>query len=63
MLYAEFTTATDWWYEAVDFRELYNLSTDPFQLENLWPRASTATRARHIADMNATWGCQGAACP
>ena len=63
MLYAEFTTAPDWFFEAIDFRELYDLERDPFQLENLWPSASAETRAKHIADMNATWGCKGSACP
>ena len=57
MLYAEFTAAPDWGFEAVDFRELYDLSTDPFQLYNLWPNASAGVRAKYRADMDTVWGC------
>ena len=63
MLYAEFTAAPDWQFDAVDFRELYDLSTDPFQLHNLWPNASDGVRAKYRADMDTVWGCKGTACP
>ena len=63
MLYAEFTAAPDWGFDAVDFRELYDLSADPFQLDNLWPNASASVRAKYLSDMGTVWGCKGAACP
>ena len=63
LLYAEFTAAPDWGFDAVDFRELYDLSADPFQLDNLWPNASASVRAKYLSDMGTVWGCKGAACP
>jgi arylsulfatase A-like enzyme len=63
VLYAEFTEATDWHYDAVNFRELYDLDADPYQLTNLWPNATAEVQASFMGDMDATWGCVGQACP
>ena len=36
LLYTEFTSVDDWFYERVNFRELYEMDSDPYQLQNLY---------------------------
>ena len=44
LTYAEFTDVRDWAFDDVYFHELYDLRTDPYQLHNLYPSASSDTR-------------------
>mmetsp|Transcript_17006 Transcript_17006/g.36869 ORF Transcript_17006/g.36869 Transcript_17006/m.36869 type:complete len:346 (+) Transcript_17006:1-1038(+) len=64
VLYAEFTDAqTNYnWTHPAQERELYDLDTDPFQLNNLWPpspeRAAQLGRA-----LDDAYRCRGTDCP
>ena len=43
--------------------ELYNLSADPYQMQNLYPTADEATRNALHAQLDAYWRCRGEKCP
>jgi arylsulfatase A-like enzyme len=36
LLYVEYTNIEDWWFQAVNFYELYDIDNDPFQLTNIY---------------------------
>ena len=66
LAYFEFTDAyTDWNFEAVDFFELFDLTTDPHQLHNLYyrsPMPSVALRQELHERLRKAWACRGADC-
>ena len=64
MVYAEVTTLKDWFFEAPEFFELYDMRTDPYQLNNIYyTAAGSPLHAALHAELAALWGCVGDACP
>lgn len=53
-LYAEFSSLLDWNFEAVSFREAFDLATDPHQLTNVYAHLSDDTRMALAVQLNAT---------
>ena len=60
--FAELTTVSDYHYSNPNWREFYNLDTDPFQLTNLWP-TSAPNQSSLLELLNSTWHCAGLNCP
>ena len=48
--------------ECVNWRELYDLDADPYQLSNLWFNISESTRDALAKRLAQEWRCVGAAC-
>ena len=63
LLYAEFTAQSDWHWETPVHYELFNMTTDPHQLTNLYASAPAALRSRLQARLVQQWGCAGPTCP
>jgi arylsulfatase A-like enzyme len=63
MLYVEMTTSTDWWYDQINFRELYDMDKDPYQLINIFDNAPAATKQALATQMATEWECKGVDCP
>ena len=54
----------DWFFDAIEFFELYDMRSDPFQLYNIYNTTAAAPlRAQLHADLATLWGCVGNACP
>ena len=50
--------------DQVDFVEYFNLTTDTWQMDNLWKDASTkATQATLHTKLHAWYNCKGKSCP
>jgi len=43
--------------------ELYDMATDPFQLDNIYSAASSELKAELHSALAALWGCVGEVCP
>jgi hypothetical protein len=63
MLYVEMTTSTDWWYDQINFRELYDMDKDPYQLINIFDNTPAATKQALATQMATEWKCKGVDCP
>ena len=64
LLYAEFTAVTDWHFETPCHFELFNMTTDPVCLDNIYyTTASAEVKADLQKRLLAHWGCSGATCP
>lgn len=61
-LYAEFTAVVDWHFASPNFIEMYDLDTDPHQLNNLANSSSAALKAELHAMVVEQFGCEGASC-
>ena len=63
-VFAEITTLSDWNFDHVAGRELYDVKLDPFQLTNLYDNASPPKNAPQLhAELAKLWGCVGSECP
>ena len=62
LLYVEMTLVSDWFFEDVNFWELYDLDADPFQLTNAYNSSSPALRLRLASELKEYWHCAGATC-
>ena len=62
MMYSELTVVSDYDYEEINWRELYDLDADPYQLSNLWFNISESTRDALAKRLAQEWRCVGAAC-
>eukprot|EP01047_Picozoa_sp_COSAG01_P042093 COSAG01_NODE_3655_length_5822_cov_7.778438_2_plen_155_part_00 len=63
ILYGEVTTLRDWYFENVEFHELYNMADDPYQLHNIYNSATAAEQATWHAQLVKIYSCRGASCP
>ena len=63
LLYAEFTAVKDWHFDAPVHFELFNMSTDPHQLKNLYYTAPKALTDALQARLVAQWTCANTTCP
>jgi N-acetylglucosamine-6-sulfatase len=63
LLFTEFTSAEDWFYHAINFRSLFDLDSDPFQLTNLFASVPAAGKAQLQARLAKLWRCVGDECP
>ena len=43
--------------------ELYDISTDPYQMHNLFATTDHTTKAALHAQLAEYWNCRGSACP
>lgn len=63
LLYAEFTAVTDWEFEAPCHYELFNMTTDPVCLDNIYYTTATVEVKADLQKRLLThWGCSGATC-
>ena len=62
ILFAEFTAVTDWHFQHVSFREMYDLDKDPYQLNNIYHAASPQLLANLSAALDAQYVCSGSTC-
>jgi len=67
-LYAEFTDITRWWdWSGIQFFELYDLLTDPLQLQNVFDMQANSVQMAWHAQLVSTYACRGSsgenACP
>ena len=62
LLYVELTMVQDWWFEDINFRELYDLDADPFQLRNIYNTSSPAVKAELATELREYWHCAGSTC-
>jgi len=67
-MYAEFVDVTqpaawDFLPGSIQFRELYDMATDPWQLHNLYDTASPTVKADLAARLAAVYTCSSTACP
>jgi N-acetylglucosamine-6-sulfatase len=62
MLYAELTTVSDYHYNAINWRELYDLDRDPYQLGNLHFKSDAALAERLAGNLAKQWRCKGKSC-
>lgn len=63
LLYAEFTSQGDWHYRSPVHYELFNMTTDPHQLKNLYYTAPTDLTEKLQTLLLAHWACAGPTCP
>jgi N-acetylglucosamine-6-sulfatase len=63
LLYVERTQPRDWHFERIRTRELYNLTADPRQLNNVYASASNTTHTVFAAQMESYWRCRASECP
>lgn len=59
LAYIEYTAVYDWWFEDVEFYELYDLDQDPYQLHNIYPEAPANVRDLLLQWMEKEWTCGG----
>jgi N-acetylglucosamine-6-sulfatase len=62
LMYVEMTLVHDWWFENINFRELYDLDRDPYQLRNIYNQSSQALRAELAQELRLYWHCAGSNC-
>ena len=62
ILYAQFTAVTDWHFQNVSFHEMYDLDTDPYQLNNIYHLASPQLLANLTKVLDAQYSCSGPTC-
>ena len=48
---------------AIDTRQLFNMSADPYELTNIYSQADPALRAALAAKLRRFYPCQGVGCP
>ena len=65
LLYAEFTAVTDWHFEEPEHYELFNMTTDPHQLTNLFYLTTTPAALKVALQQRLVqqWQCVGKGCP
>ena len=63
LLYAEFTSVEDWHYESPVHYELFNVTSDPHQLHNLYYSAPRSLVDSLQSRLLAHWKCAGVTCP
>lgn len=59
LLYSEFTAVSDWNFSNVSFYELFNMTTDPHQLHNLYTHAPETTKRALHEQVVKQWTCAG----
>lgn len=59
LLYVEYTTVSDWWFQHINFYELYDLAKDPYQLTNIYPKTTDSLKARLHDLMLTSYACGG----
>ncbi len=63
LLYIERTHLSDWNFDHIQGYELYNLTSDPMQLSNVYSTSSTDTQTILSVQMLDYWHCKGTQCP
>ena len=65
LLYSEFTALQDWHYDSPGHYELFNMTTDPHQLVNLYYLPSTPQALKDELQRRLVqhWECAGDTCP
>ena len=61
--FSEYTTVSDYNYDAPNWREWYNLTDDRYQLNNGWASQDPAKQTELLELLHTTWHCQGVSCP
>jgi N-acetylglucosamine-6-sulfatase len=61
--FSEYTTVSDYNYDAPNWREWYNLTDDRYQLNNGWATQDSAKQTELLKLLQTTWHCQGVSCP
>ena len=59
LLYSEFTAVSDWNFSSVSFYELFNMTTDPHQLHNLYDQTPEVTKRALHQQLVKQWTCAG----
>lgn len=62
LLYVEMTMVSDWWFEDINFRELYDLDKDPYQIDNIYNASSAKQKGALASELKQYWHCAGATC-
>lgn len=62
LLYAEFTRLSDWHFQRPQHYELFNMTKDPHQLENLYYHADPALTSELQRLLLQHWNCSGVSC-
>ena len=62
ILYVEMTMVQDWFFEDINFFELYDLEKDPYQLSNIYATASAELKSELASELKQYWHCSGASC-
>merc|ERR1712050_349581 len=57
LLYAEFTAVADWHFEAPVHFELFNMTTDPHQLDNIYYKSPQTLRSDLQKRLVKQWTC------
>ena len=53
---------SDWWFEDINFRELYDLDKDPYQIDNIYNASSAKQKGALASELKQYWHCAGATC-
>ena len=59
LLYAEFTSLSDWHFQNVSFYETFNTTTDPHQLENIYHTLDSEQKQSLNILLDKLWRCKG----
>eukprot|EP00755_Sulcionema_specki_P008823 Sspe_Gene.6071::Locus_2034_Transcript_2_2_Confidence_0.667_Length_1869::g.6071::m.6071/K01137/GNS; N-acetylglucosamine-6-sulfatase len=62
LAYAEYTNVHDWDFANVTWHELYNLTSDPWQLHNIYNDVPQALRDHLHSRLWKEWTCKGESC-
>eukprot|EP00040_Diaphanoeca_grandis_P025358 m.140397 g.140397 ORF g.140397 m.140397 type:complete len:525 (+) comp30110_c0_seq1:131-1705(+) len=62
LLYAEFTALSDYSFNNVSFREMYDLDEDPWQLHNIYATADASLKQKLKAALDSQYACVGTSC-
>jgi len=63
MLYAEFTAVSDWFFENVSHYELFNMTRDPHQLDNIYYTGASEPLKKELHNLvDEEFKCQGSSC-
>lgn len=62
-MFSELTVVSDYDYDAPNFHEYYNVTTDQYQLTNTWDSLSTSEQQTLLASLHSVWHCTGDDCP
>eukprot|EP00026_Physarum_polycephalum_P020182 Phypoly_transcript_22593.p1 GENE.Phypoly_transcript_22593~~Phypoly_transcript_22593.p1 ORF type:complete len:171 (+),score=31.52 Phypoly_transcript_22593:67-513(+) len=59
IVYGEYTTVSDWEFADINFYELYDLDTDPYQLQNIYDTITSAEKQQLHTMLRDLWNCSG----
>ena len=62
-MFSEYSTVSDYAYNAPNWREWYNMTTDKYQLTNSWGTIGPATQTAMLTMLEQIWKCKGSSCP